>query len=436
VGPQASALRKVVAPNFNFAGTVVGEHTTHLLTRSASPRVSALTYTQPHIFHLRDGEVVLYRRGDSPVWQCRFKLQDGSWLRLSTKQVSVELAVAYAANRYDETRYRQRLGLAHTTHTFAQIAHTTLAELREQIALKARKSSFDDYVVCIERYFVPYFGERRPEELIHTDIWEFEQWRNRQLGRMPASSTLKNFAAAWSRLRQTAINKGWISEQVAVPKLTTRGEKTKPRAAFDKSEIDRLLAYMVKWSTEGRLTTERDIRPLLRDYVEILLYTGMRHGTEAMGLCWNNIEWHTHEGQRYLRMWVDGKTGGRWLVAKHKARDALIRLQQRQPHLATQSFDSLLSGGCKELLFKTTSGYQPRRLDGTFRRLLRDCGLEVGAEGQRRTLYSLRRTYATLELVEGQIDIHTLAKQMGNSAAMIERHYSKLTATMAADKLA
>ena len=28
------------------------------------------------------------------------------------------------------------------------------------------------------------------------------------------------------------------------------------------------------------------------------------------------------------------------------------------------------------------------------------------------------------------------SKQMGNSAAMIERHYSKLTATMAADRLA
>jgi hypothetical protein len=41
-----------------------------------------------------------------------------------------------------------------------------------------------------------------------------------------------------------------------------------------------------------------------------------------------------------------------------------------------------------------------------------------------------------LELIENRTDLHTLAKQMGNSAAMIERHYSKLTATMAADRLA
>ena len=66
---------------------------------------------------------------------------------------------------------------------------------------------------------------------------------------------------------------------------------------------------------------------------------------------------------------------------------------------------------------------------------MRDSGLALNAEGQNRTLYSLRHTYATFELLAGT-DIHTLSKQMGNSAAMIERHYSKLTATMAADRLA
>lgn len=66
---------------------------------------------------------------------------------------------------------------------------------------------------------------------------------------------------------------------------------------------------------------------------------------------------------------------------------------------------------------------------------MRDSGLEKSEDGQNLTLYSLRHTYATLELLDG-IDIHTLSKQMGNSAVMIERHYSKLTATMAAEKLA
>jgi integrase len=256
------------------------------------------------------------------------------------------------------------------------------------------------------------------------------------MGKQPKASTLNNFAAAWSRLQQTAISRGWRSDRIAIPKLSTRGQKSTPRPAFTKDEVAKLLAFMKAWSKEGRLAAEREIRPLLRDYVEILLYTGMRHGTEGLGIRWNHIEWHTHDGKRYLRIWVSGKTGSRWLIAKYGAVEPLQRLHQRQPKLAHLSFDDLLQSGCRELLFKTTSGYQPHRIDGTFRRLLRDAGLLRDAAGQTRTLYSLRHTYATLELLTNTIDIHTLSKQMGNSAAMIERHYSKLTATMAAERLA
>ena len=65
---------------------------------------------------------------------------------------------------------------------------------------------------------------------------------------------------------------------------------------------------------------------------------------------------------------------------------------------------------------------------------MRDSGLLKGEGGQNRTLYSLRHTYATFALLDG-MDILTLAKQLGNSAAMIERHYTKLTPMMVAGKL-
>ena len=48
---------------------------------------------------------------------------------------------------------------------------------------------------------------------------------------------------------------------------------------------------------------------------------------------------------------------------------------------------------------------------------MRDSGLEKNTEGQTRTLYSLRHTYATFELLNNKTDIHTLSKQMGNSIA-------------------
>ncbi len=407
------------------------------LPRATHPRsLTTLSYAEPQVIHLRDGEVVLFKRGDSPLWQCRYKLEDGKWLRVSTKRASIEAAVSIATDLYDQARYRQRLGLAHTAQSFAQIANATLHELRLLIDQGKNKTAYHSYVSCIERYFLPYFQDRRLEEITHTDIVEFEAWRNRQMGKTPKASTLNNFASAWSKLQQTAVNRGWISDQAAIPKLSTRGEKSKPRPAFSKDEIDKLLVFMEPWSKQGRLAAEREIRPLLRDYVEMLLYTGMRHGTEALGICWNHIEWHTHEAKRYLRIWVSGKTGGRWLIAKHRAIEPLQRLHQRQPKLADLSFDDLLKSSCNDLLFKTTTGYQPHRLDGTFKKLLRDAGLLIDATGQQRTLYSLRHTYATQELLTSGINIHTLSKQLGNGAAMIKRHYSKLTAIMAAGRLA
>jgi integrase len=125
-----------------------------------------------------------------------------------------------------------------------------------------------------------------------------------------------------------------------------------------------------------------------------------------------------------------------WLIAKHKAIDALKRLHSRQTEIKDISFDELLKTRVAHKLFTFTDGYQPPSLNGTFRRLMRDSGLEKSDDGQNRTLYSLRHTYATLELIEKRTDIHTLSKQMGNSAAMLEKHYSKMTATMVADRLA
>jgi integrase len=391
---------------------------------------------QNQSIYLRDGEVVLYQRSRSLLYQCRFKLADGTWTRQSTGKAALEHAIARACEIYDEARFRQRLGLAHRTHSVAQIAAICCADLRQQIDAKGKKSALNDYLSIIERYFVPYFGERQLESLTHGDMREFELWRDRQMTRRPKTSTLNNFTSAWSRVVAAAVERGYISERVPVPKLTSRGEKGRTRAAFSGEEMVQLLAYMDAWQTQGRMAVEREIRPLLRDYIEMLLYTGMRHGTEAMGICWRDLEWHTKDGVRYLRIWVDGKTGGRWLIAKHSAVDVLRRLHARQRDIAAVPFEDMLTARVPHLLFRFSDGHQPHSMVGTFRRLMRDSGLLLNSEGQARTLYSLRHTYATLALLEGGTDIHTLSKQMGNSAAMIERHYSKLTATMAADRLA
>jgi integrase len=411
-------------------------HRSSTVSTKAQRSITSLLQTQPNVVLLRDGELVLYRRTRSLLYQCRFKLADGKWHRFSTRKASLENAIAAACDMYDEARYRQKLGLAHRTHTFAQIAALTLIDLRKKIDASSGMTAYHSYATCIEKYFVPYFAERKLEELTHTDIVEFELWRDRQMTRKPKTSTLNNFTSAWNRVIATAVERGYLSERVPVPKLTSKGLKGKTRPAFSEEEINTLLLFMQTWQHKGRSALEQEIRPLLRDYIEMLLLTGMRHGTEAMGICWKDIEWHTHKDVKYLRVWVSGKTGGRWLIAKHRAVDVLRRLHARQTDIKHMDFEDVLKTRTPQLLFRINNGYQPPSMNGTFKRLMRDTGLLKNTEGQTRTLYSLRHTYATLELLNNSTDIHTLSKQMGNSAAMIEKHYSKLTATMAADKLA
>jgi integrase len=256
------------------------------------------------------------------------------------------------------------------------------------------------------------------------------------MARKPKTSTLNNFTSAWNRVIATAVEQGYISERVPVPKLSNKGQKGTTRPAFSEAEVEQLLLFMLQWQQGGRTEGEREMRCLLCDYVEFLLLTGIRHGTEAMNIRWRDLEWHTKDGVRYLRVWVSGKTGGRWLIARHGAVTVLERLHARQQDISEQSFETLFTERVLHLVFRFSTGYQPPNLNGAFRRLMRDSGLLLNAQAQTRTLYSLRHTYATLALLRGGTDIHTLSKQMGNSAAMIERHYSKLTATLAAERLA
>ena len=259
------------------------------------PTLRSLQYAQSSSVQLRDGDVVVFRRADSPLWQFRYRIRNGDWHRQSTKKASLEQAVEVACEAYDLARFRQKLGLAHTARSFAQIAAVALEELRRQIDAARGKTAYDSYVSCIERYFLPYFGDRQFEQLTHQDIVDFELWRDRQMAKKPRASTLMNFASAWNRLRETGVRHGWISPNAKIPKLTTVGMKSVARPAFTRAEIDQLVTAMPDWTGLGRLPIEKITRPLVRDYVEMLLYTGMRHGTEALG-CWrrSNID---HLGQ-------------------------------------------------------------------------------------------------------------------------------------------
>ena len=102
-----------------------------------------------------------------------------------------------------------------------------------------------------------------------------------------------------------------------------------------------------------------------------------------------------------------------------------------------EHFDNLLKKKLNEKVFLLEDGAATNSLAGTFRNLMRDSGLDKDRVAkEKRTLYSLRHTYAHFALLTDKMDVYTLARQMGTSVKMIEQHYGHLNPAMKADVIA
>lgn len=376
-------------------------------------------------------DVSIFQRTSSSIWQCRFKLPNGQWHRLSTGSSDEAQAQLVAVKLAHQWAAREQLGLPIRRPTFGTIAREVRQELEQSLAAHHGKVVYQDYITVLDKYLIPFFGSHRFEDITSEQLSEFDRWRETQNRRTLSISTMRTHAAAFNRVTDAARMRGLLPANRPSPTLSMSGERGRIRPGFDRAEIDHLLEFAVSWAQVGRLAIEREIRPLLRDYVEFLLFTGVRHGTEARRLQWRHLQWHVDGERRFLRIWVSGKTGPRYLIAKSGAVEALDRLASRNVRLSLErAIDQRVPGK----VFVCGSGYEPHDLRGSFRRLVRDSGLLKDTGNETRTLYSLRHTYATFAL-QGGISIHTVARQMGTSVKMLERHYFKLTPMMNAHEL-
>jgi integrase len=247
-------------------------------------------------------------------------------------------------------------------------------------------------------------------------------------------STKRNHSSAYIRIINLAKERGVIGSTRVVPMLDSKGEKSVARPAFTDGELVVLIAFVPSWIDSSYTPRTRLMRVLCGAYIEFLVNTGIRHGTEALPLRWKHLQWHWIGEKKYLRIWVSGKTGPRYLIAKNEVLAVLERLMRWQD-LPYATLDALIEAKLDKLIFRLTTGEQISNMENIFRNLMKHSGLMYDSGGQRRTLYSLRHTYATRALAKG-VDIHTLARQMGTSVLMIEKHYSKITPMLSAEKLA
>ena len=170
-------------------------------------------------------------------------------------------------------------------------------------------------------------------------------------------------------------------------------------------------------------------RTLLWNYVLILANTGIRVG-EARNLQWRDIfQVGEQDGKLVIGFRVDGKTGVREVIARTS--DVRLYLDR----ILQLSVDVWGENPSEEsFIFCHPDASPIRSFKKGFASLIKHRDVEFDRDGNRRTLYSLRHTYATFRIYEG-VNHYVLAQNMGTSVEMIEKYYGHTSTLAQADEL-
>lgn len=376
------------------------------------------TVAQP----ILDGNALIYLRPRSSVWQCRFKVGK-EWVVRSTGERDRKAAIDKVQEMYFEAKFRQRDGLQVAVgKTFGTVANLVIKELSKSAAPKS------DETVAISqltRFWIPKLGRKNINNITYDDqkaaFEEYFKETDKELG----AKTVDDYNVALMRVFNRAVQLKAMS-RAEIPELYKGGYDSTPRPAFTKDEFDKLCEFMLAWVEESDLTArQRAKRWLMLRYVYFIAQTGVRPGTETDSMKWSSINIFEKNSVKYASVYVDGKTGSRTLVA-----DATVA--QLLEQIRVESTVEVKDDHKVWLLNNGKAFSSPAVL---FKELLTAAGLLVDPlTNAERTLYSLRHYYATQQLL-ASVPMHTLAKNMGTSVIMLERHYSKLTPIMAVEQL-
>jgi integrase len=217
-----------------------------------------------------------------------------------------------------------------------------------------------------------------------------------------------------------------------VPALTTAsGAPGTRRDYFTVKEVTQITDAFPDWIAKGRASHSRDIRELLFFYFQVAVFTGLRPGTEMDNLKWSDLQIKNKDSIPHIVITVrKGKTtlhtGTRVVVAYDKVLDIILDMHARSHD--GEDTEEGVPDDYDPLIFRLPNGDTTEQLGRNFTVLLKKLGLEVGPGGKR-TLYSLRHTYITMQLLDG-VTPAVIASQCGTSPAMIETFYSHITSLM------
>ncbi|MBR9910621.1 MAG: site-specific integrase [Gammaproteobacteria bacterium] len=394
----------------------------------------------------------LYRNSESPFWWVSVSRLGPRPYRQSTKVYlsDPEKAKSEAISIASLLRYQHSAGLLKDPvkgHGVTLVCNAVIKELEEAKKKRQKgsgKSTLETYINHIAKSFIPYFRGKTIDAVTYGALEAyFHQLPSKSKTQITTQKTAIKYVLDYC-LRHGIIAQADYPQLPSTSKFAKQNEKSsESHKVFEDSDLKVILSSFDDFTqgkgdkhTERRAQSKktRAYRQLFPYYFQFLCSTGVRTGTEPMNLRWAAIyESHFNsdgEDKRAIIAHIGhGKTSaksgknkkGREILLNGPTADILEQIW-RHKYGENKGIREIIAARSEEYIFHTTEGVPD------FCRIMEQYRSYLGSRLKHDyTLYSCRHEYINCSL-RANVDIRLIAKQCGNSVAVIEQHYEEYKA--------
>lgn len=356
----------------------------------------------------------------SSKYQYHYRI-NGKVHRRSTKTGDKRQAKQIAIDARNTTLYELKNGILSDTISFNELKKRYLKTLTGENKLNFHEGT-------IRRHLSPFFYKIVDiTKIKHEHLDEYLQYRKSKSGTI-TNGTLNKENAVFNQMMLFALDRDYLSKRI---KLKRAKETANPRPHFTDGQFKtlkktaRLRINEVKnkkymGQSRGLYQQKLWSRELIYDLIIFAVATGVRP-CELKTIKWKDINWT----DKSVKLDIAGKKdSNRTLyITRKDGIEALNRIKDRRLSYIASN-DQLFRE--EDKVQSLPNGRSSQNMKKSFRSLISSCGFEYDYGRQRHSMYSLRHTYATRALsgfYGKKPPIQGIAKQMGTSIEMIEKHY-------------
>ena len=382
---------------------------------------------------LEAGKLLLFKRNG--LWQARISIGNRKYLWKSLKTSNAAEAKRAARKLFHQTEYKLDEGLPVQSRSFSDVIdeYITERENDNKIGKDAKRGSSIKHtgdsmlrqIKRVSKFWKEYAGKRAVDAIDDRVLRDFIPWRKTYYHKRddihhnakldPADKTLQWEMMLAKMILKYAKDQNYLGNK-PLPAFTFTAKHMLVRPAFTPDEFKKVRNGLRKWIDETDNEHWKASRWLLHDYALTMGMSGLRPN-EINNLKVRDYEIYQEGRNHNIRITVGvGKTGKRMVLPHHD----LMQIFEDKAHRELQK-------KADDWLFTMPDGGKIITLIDQFNAFISHIKLTHNSADEKYTLYSLRHYYAVRSLE--RTDVYDVARNMGTSVQMIEKHYGKHSIT-------